>query len=246
MFFLPFWFQGVKSISPVSTGVDFIPLLVPQLISLIVVGAIVKRFGYYVPYMIIGELICTVGQAMLTQIQPQTKTLYWAASFVVSGLGSGMAMQLPYTAIAVVLSDDDVPVGNAIAVLFYQLGGAIFISIGQTIVITTLLELLPQRLPSVSPEMVVTLGAANLPSLVTSSEDLAILQDIWNTAVARTMILGTAVVAAAIPFTFGMEWLNALKVAQERKEGSGDGNVPSSTTEAGIALADMGENSNGE
>ncbi|KAG6356246.1 hypothetical protein INS49_015633 [Diaporthe citri] len=138
VFFLPFWFQGVKSISPVSTGVDFIPLLLPQLISLIIVGAIVKRFGYYVPYMVVGELI------------------------------------------------------------------------------------------------------SNLPALVTSAEDLAILQDIWNTAVARTMILGTAVVGVAIPFTLGMEWLNALKVSQERKEASGVDNMEGSTANAGVALEDMG------
>ncbi|KAI1471099.1 MFS general substrate transporter [Daldinia caldariorum] len=229
VFFLPFWFQGVKGISPVWTGVDFIPLLLPQLVSLIVVGAIVKRFGHYVPYMIIGELICIGGQAMLTQIKPYSSTLYWAASFVVSGLGSGMAMQLPYTAVAIVLSDDDIPVGNAIAVLFYQLGGAIFISMGQTIIITTLLDLVPQRLLGVSAETVVTVGASNLAAITTTPEDLAVLQDIWNTAVARTMILGTVVVGATVPFTLGMGWLNSVKVAEERKKASVTGNKEAQT-----------------
>ncbi|KAK8040136.1 hypothetical protein PG993_008547 [Apiospora rasikravindrae] len=217
VFFLPFWFQGVKGISPVSTGVDFIPLLLSQLVSLIVVGAIVKQFGHYVPYMIAGELICIGGQAMLTQIHRDTSTLYWAASFVVSGLGSGMAMQLPYTAVAVVLSDDDIPVGNAIAVLFYQLGGAIFISMGQTVIITTILDLVPQRLPGLPAGAVLAAGAANLPTLAQSPEQLVVLQDIWNSAVTRTIIMTAAVVGAAVPFTLGMEWLNAVKVAERRK-----------------------------
>lgn len=31
------------------------------------------------------------------------------------------------------------------------------------------------------------------------------------------MILSVALVAASVPFTFGMEWLNAKKVAESRK-----------------------------
>ncbi|KAI0513194.1 MFS general substrate transporter [Xylaria bambusicola] len=216
VFFLPFWFQGVIGISPIRTGVNFIPYLVPQLVSLIIVGAIVKQFGYYVPYMIAGELICVAGQALLTQIHPDSPTLYWAAGLVVSGLGSGMAMQLPYTAVALVLADQDIPVGNAIAVLFYQLGGAVFISVGQNIIITTVLDLVHQRLPRISAEAVLSAGAANLAALVTGPQELIILRNVWNTAIARTLILGTALAGASLPFTLGMEWLNANKVAAER------------------------------
>ncbi|KAK7949384.1 efflux pump antibiotic resistance protein [Apiospora aurea] len=243
VFFLPFWFQGVKGISPVSTGVDFIPLLLSQLVSLIVVGAIVKQFGLYVPYMIAGELICIGGQAMLTQIRRDTSTLYWAASFVVSGLGPGMAMQLPYTAVAVVLSDDDIPVGNAIAVLFYQLGGAIFISTGQTVIITTILDLDPQRLPGLPAGAVLAAGAANLPTLAQSPEQLVVLQDIWNSAIVRTIIMTTAVVGAAVPFTLGMEWLNAVKVAEKRKNvtiEATDSEKANGDNNAGKASGDVG------
>ncbi|KAI1074868.1 MFS general substrate transporter [Whalleya microplaca] len=218
VFFLPFWFQGVRGLSPVTTGVDFIPLLLSQIVFLIITGGIVKQFGHYIPYMLIGEVIAIGGQAMLTQLKPDTNTVFWAAALVVVGIGSGMAMQLPYTAVAIVLSDEDIPVGNALAVLFYQLGGAVSISVGQTITITSLLALLPQRLPEVSPEMVITLGAANLPKLAPTPEALTVLKEIWNIAVARTMILGATVVGAAVPFTMGMEWLNAVKVAEERKK----------------------------
>ncbi|KAI1287578.1 MFS general substrate transporter [Xylaria venustula] len=218
-FFLPFWFQGVKSISPIQTGINFLPYLLPQLISLVIIGGIVKHFGYYVPYMVAGELICVAGQALLTQIHPNSTTLYWAASLVVSGLGSGMAMQLPYTAIALVLPDHDIPVGNAIAVLSYQLGGAVFISVGQNIVITTVLDLVQQRLPGISAEMVLSAGAANLATLANNADELKILRDIWNTAIAHTMILGTALAGATLPFTVGMDWLNAKRVAAERTKG---------------------------
>lgn len=228
--FLPFWFQAVRGLTPLSTGVAFIPLLLPQLVGLIVVGAIVKQFGHYVPYMLAGELIAIAGQAMLIRLQPDTSTVYWAGSMAVAGLGSGMAMQLPYTAVAVVLTDEDIPTGNAIAVLFYQLGGAITISIGQVITITTLFDLVAERqgdglLPRTPffAEMLLAVGAPNLDLLTGGSASvLAVLREIWNSAIAKTMIVSLVVVVASVPFTLGMEWLNAVKVAEERRKKTRD------------------------
>lgn len=123
-----------------------------------------------------------------------------------------MAMQLPYTSIPLVLADDDVPVGDAIAVFFFQLGGVICISLGQTLTISIIVELVPRYLPDIYLQTVIDAGAAGLTSLELSSEALQILQEIWNTAIVKTMVLSTAVVAAAVPFTFAMEWLNANRV----------------------------------
>lgn len=208
----------MKGFDPVTTGVDFIPRLLPQLVALVLTGAVVKRFGQYVPYMIIGELIAIGGQAMLTQLKSDSSTLYWAASLVVSGIGTGIAMQLPYTAVAVTLPDEDIPVGNAIAVLFYQLGGSLFISVGQNITISTIIDLVPKVLPRLSPERVIGEGATHLEAIATNAKDLALLRDVWNTSITRTMILSAAVVGASIPFTMGMEWLNAVKISQERNK----------------------------
>ena len=57
--------------------------------------------------MVVGELIGICGVALLTQLTTESTTLYWASSLVVSGLGLGMAMQLPYTAVQVVLRSDE-------------------------------------------------------------------------------------------------------------------------------------------
>lgn len=194
------------------------PLLIPELICLICVGALVKQFGHYVPYMVAGEVITIGGQVMLTQLKPNSGTLFWAASLVVTGFGVGMAMQLPYTAVATVLDDEDIPVGNAIAVLFYQLGGALFVSMGQTVTITTLIELVTRRLPEMPVQEVINAGATDLQSIASSPEQLELLKSIWNEAISRTMILAAAVAGASVPFTLGMEWLNAIKVANDRKE----------------------------
>lgn len=172
------------------------------------------------PYLILGELICLGGLAMLTQLNIASSTAHWAVALVVTGLGSGMATQMPYSAVSCSLSDDDIPIGNAIALFLNQMGGALAVSIGQTITLTTLADLVPQRLPGLSVQLLKDVGASDLPSLDLSVEDLTILRGVWNTAVVRTMILATAFVGAALPFTLRMEWLNTIKVAEARRQAS--------------------------
>ncbi|RDH35416.1 MFS general substrate transporter [Aspergillus welwitschiae] len=216
-YFLPFYFEAVHGISPVSSGVNFIPLMLTEMVALVIIGAVVKQWGHYVPYILAGDLICIVGTALLTQLHPHTRTVQWAAYLVVTGLGLGLAMQLPYTAIQVTLSAEDLAMGNAIAVLFYQLGGAISIAMGQTVVLSTLTEKLNGQIPGLTSNDVFEAGAANLKALAPTAADLAFLRDIWNEGISRTMILSVALVAAAVPFTLGMEWLDAKRVARDRQ-----------------------------
>ena len=101
---MPIYLQSVQAISPVGSGVGLIPFLLPEIIAIGILGVVVRRWGHYVPYMVVGELIAVVGTALLTQLEPDTSTVKWASYLVVAGLGMGMAMQLPYTAIQITLS----------------------------------------------------------------------------------------------------------------------------------------------
>ena len=56
-----------------------------------------------VPYMVLGEIICILGTAFLTRLEADTPTIAWASFLVIAGIGMGIAMQLPYTAIQIVL-----------------------------------------------------------------------------------------------------------------------------------------------
>jgi len=88
---------------------------------------------------------------------------------------------------------------------------------GQTIILSTIVQNLQGQIPGLSSQQVLTAGAANLPALAPTPEALDILRLIWNTGISRTMILSVALVAAAVPFTLAMEWLNAKKVALARE-----------------------------
>jgi hypothetical protein len=112
-----------------------------------------------------------------------------------------------------------------------MVNSALAISISQTITITTILEQIASRLPNLSGQAVIKAGAAGLSMLASTPYEMFTLQEIWNEAIRRIMILVVACVGASIPFTLGMEWLNAKKIAQSKGE-----DISGSKTEEGTVL----------
>lgn len=53
--------------------------------------------------MIAGTLLGATGTGLLTKIGLETTTVQWAAYLVTTGIGIGIGIQLPYTAVQVVL-----------------------------------------------------------------------------------------------------------------------------------------------
>jgi hypothetical protein len=52
--------------------------------------------------MIVGTAVSIIGSVLLT-LDADTSTIKWAAYMVVVGIGTGSAVNLPYTALQVVL-----------------------------------------------------------------------------------------------------------------------------------------------
>lgn len=116
------------------------------------------------------------------------------------------------------IKEEDVPIANAITVFSWQLGGAVAIAAGQAITISTITDHVGQQLPNLSPPVVITAGAASLQHITEDPKALGILRSIWNLAVSRTLLLSLAAVCATVPFTIGMQWLNAKRVSDARSK----------------------------
>ena len=53
--------------------------------------------------MITGMIVCPLGAGLVTRLDIDTSTVQWATFLVIAGTGLGAAMQLPYTAVQIVL-----------------------------------------------------------------------------------------------------------------------------------------------
>ncbi|KAI4262979.1 MAG: hypothetical protein L6R42_001856 [Xanthoria sp. 1 TBL-2021] len=233
-FYLPFYFQAVRGSSATSSGVRMIPLVLPQILSIILVGAIVTKFGVYVPYMIVGQTICVIGAGAITRIDLHTSTALWATYFVIAGLGMGMGMQIPYTALQVVLSERDAPTGNAIAVFSNQLGGVVAIPACQALLLNSLRTEIPQKTTAVTPETVVNTGPTNLQLLAHGNDALLrTLRQTYATGLRRTYIFALAAGCAAVICALGMERRNLIVEAETRERVAENGREQNVNAEVG-------------
>ena len=73
-FYIPFYFQGVQGVDPIMSAVRFIAYFLPLMAAVGIAGALVSRWGYYIPYMLAGEVVAIVGTVFLTHLQRDTST----------------------------------------------------------------------------------------------------------------------------------------------------------------------------
>lgn len=97
------------------------------------------------------------------------------------------------------------PSGNAVAIFFNSLGGAISISIAQNIFSNTLIKQLPAYAPNLDPALIIGAGATGLRA-VTPDADLPGVLEAYNISVTRTFILPIACGGIACLCSLLFEW----------------------------------------
>ncbi|KIW91149.1 uncharacterized protein Z519_08044 [Cladophialophora bantiana CBS 173.52] len=205
IYYLPFYFQAVKGTTAEESGIRTIPYLVSITISSIVVGASITTLGPYVPFTWVGSAIFAVGSGMLYSLKVHSSTGTWIGYQILAGFGAGACVQIPFIAVQVVLNKRDMPVGNAVAIFFNSLGGAISISIAQNIFSNTLVKEIPRYTTGVNPQTIIMAGATHIRE-VTPPSQLAGVLYAYNIAVTHSYILSIACASIAFLFSLGFEW----------------------------------------
>jgi hypothetical protein len=133
VYFLPVWFQAIKGVSAVKSGIMNIPLLLSMMIASISAGILTRKIGYYAPWMLIGATFMPIGAGLITTFKVDTAHPKWIGYQVLYGLSLGIGMQQPNIAVQTVLQRRDVPIGTSLVFFFQNMGGSIFISIANSI-----------------------------------------------------------------------------------------------------------------
>ena len=192
IYFLPFYFQAVKGTSAEGSGIRTIPYLVSTTLASIAVGGSVTVFGFYTPFMWVGSAVFTIGAGMLYSLKVSSYAGEWIGYQLLAGIGAGASVQIPFIAVQVVLSAKDMPTGNALAIFFNTLGGALSVSVAQNIFSNTLVQQIPKHTTGVDPATIVQAGATNVRQ-VSPADQLPGVLLAYNEAVTRALILAIAV-----------------------------------------------------
>ncbi|KAI4128955.1 MAG: hypothetical protein LQ347_003961 [Umbilicaria vellea] len=205
IFYLPFYFQAVKGTTAEGSGIRSIPYLISITIASIAIGGSITVFGWYTPFMWVGTVVFTVGCGLLYTLRVGSGAGHWIGYQILTGLGAGAGVQIPFIAVQVVLSAKDMPTGNAIAIFFNSLGGAFSISIAQNIFSNTLIQEIPKHTTGVSPATIIAAGATHVRDVTPPSQLQGVLLA-YSLAINRAFILPIAVGVLAFGCSLFMEW----------------------------------------
>jgi EmrB/QacA subfamily drug resistance transporter len=205
IYFLPIWFQAVKGASAVGSGLMNLPMLIAVVLCSVTAGIVVTLVGYYTPFMLVGTVLMSVGFGLITTFTPDTSSAMWIGYQVIAGAGVGMAMQQPMMAVQTVLDIRDVPVGTSAIVFLQTLGGALFVSVAESVFTNKLTDYVTEYVPGLNPEIVFATGATSIQSTIPANL-LPGVTLAYNNALTHTFFVAAGLASASIIGAVFVEW----------------------------------------
>ncbi|KAK3358937.1 putative MFS multidrug transporter [Lasiosphaeria hispida] len=218
VYFLPVYFQAIKSVSAIDSGIRLLPMCLPFVLSSLATGVATSRVGYYSPFILAGVVLMSAGAGLLTTLQVDTGPGRWIGYQVLYGWGMGMAFQAPNLAAQTVLASRDVPIGTTLISFSQLLGGAVFISVGQNVLNGQLLERL-SGVDGFDTGLLAENGATTLIEQLPEAVRGVVLVA-YNEALRKVFQVGLVMTVLTIIGAGGLEWRSVRKnVVREDVEG---------------------------
>jgi EmrB/QacA subfamily drug resistance transporter len=127
--FIPLFLQLVYGVSPTSSGLRMLPLMIGLLGASIVSGRVISRIGRYKAFPVAGTAITCAGMFLLSRLDVHTQPWLASVYMLVLGIGIGLVMQV----LVLVVQNDaparDVGVATSTATFFRSMGGSLGVAL---------------------------------------------------------------------------------------------------------------------
>jgi MFS family permease len=127
--FLPIYLQVVKGVSPSVSGLQLMPMMLGMLVTSVIAGRLISRFGRYKLYPMLGTAIMTFGLGSLSFLSVESSDWMTSLDALWLGLGMGMVMQVLVLAVQNSVSYEQLGVATSGTMLFRSLGGALGVAL---------------------------------------------------------------------------------------------------------------------
>ncbi|OQV10926.1 hypothetical protein CLAIMM_14846 [Cladophialophora immunda] len=219
IFYLPYWFQAIQNISATQAGIRTLPLILPFVLVGIAAAAFTQIIRTYVPTMVFAPVPCAIGAGLLSTLSPESGPDKWIGYQLLFGFGIGCGYQNAQLAPQYVLPRADVPLGMGLTYFAQQLGGSIFLAVGQNVLSSSLVHDL-RGVARVDAQDIIETGATDLRHLVTSDKlDAGI--SVYSHALTRVFLVAAVTTAVMAVGAFMVEWKEIKEKPTEQRRPSG-------------------------
>jgi len=145
--FLPLFLQTVKGASPTSSGLQLLPVMGGMLVTSIVSGQLISKWGRYRMFPIVGTAVMSVGLFLLSRMHVDTSLVTASLYMLVVGAGLGMVMQVLVLAVQNSVEYEDLGVATSGATLFRSIGGSLGTAVLGAVFTARLTQVLRTAMP---------------------------------------------------------------------------------------------------
>ncbi|KAL5086868.1 hypothetical protein Trisim1_008618 [Trichoderma cf. simile WF8] len=89
-YFLPIYFQAIKGLSPLRSGVNTLPNVAGGLVFAVAGGVLLSKFGRYKPLHLVGFAVTTVSFGLFSILDANSSDAAWVCIQLLNAAGSGM------------------------------------------------------------------------------------------------------------------------------------------------------------
>jgi len=211
-YYLSIYFQGVKGVTPMLSGVYLLPSILSQMVAAVTSGLLVIRVGYYLPFSIASGMLATLGSGLISTFKPNTGVGNWIGYQIIAGFGRGLGMQMPIVAVQNNLPPSQNAVSLSILIFAQNFGGAVWLAFAQTAFDNSLKEAIPQYAPGISFQDVLAAGASGIRSKLPHDLIPGVVLA-YSKSLNHVFYLTTGAAFGALIFSFGMGWKKIAKKA---------------------------------
>ncbi|KAI1652829.1 major facilitator superfamily domain-containing protein [Daldinia decipiens] len=215
LYWLPIYFQAVRGVSAVSSGVRLIPVILSLTITQIAVGGIITTTGIHNPFLILGPAIAAVGSGLFMLLDEQSSAGRWIGFQIILGIGVGFCLTIPLMLSQVVVQTKDVSTATPIIIFSQSLSSAFILPAAQAVFQKELMKALRQFVPDINPLVVFSAGANSeaIASFPRASQG-GIVQG-YSSALRSTFAIGIPFAGVALLVSFFMPWFRYYNASQK-------------------------------
>jgi EmrB/QacA subfamily drug resistance transporter len=160
--YLPIYLQVVKGESPTASGLQLMPMMLGMLVTSVISGRLITRWGRYKLFPVIGTAIMTLGLLLLSRISADLSVWRTSMDALLLGFGMGMVMQVLVIAVQNSVDYEHLGVATSGTTLFRSVGGALGVALFGAIFTHGLHVHLAGVLP---PDAIIPSDAASIAAL---------------------------------------------------------------------------------
>jgi Fungal trichothecene efflux pump (TRI12) len=132
-YYLPFYFQAVLGITPIMSGVYFLPFILAISISGALTGLFIQKTGRYLPTSYLGFVLMALGVGLLINLDTYLNWPKLIAFQLISGAGIGLNFEAPLLSLQAIVGNHNAATATSTIGFVRTIACAISIVLGSVV-----------------------------------------------------------------------------------------------------------------